>query len=128
MDFDNLRRIYDGGHVAVDDMNLSARGVGFDGGNVCVHDVAGIKADADERTYAVIHIVQYTRPLALVGEAGMMLTMIAARLREVAAHIDALPLENRESDVSDELVPKFVMNVFVEDKLVEGFRTDKKKH
>ena len=38
----------------------------------------------------------------------MTLTMIAARLREVAAHIDALPLDTRESDVPDELVPKFV--------------------
>jgi len=57
----------------------------------------------------------------------MTLSMIAARLREVAAHIDALPLESRESDVSDELVPKFVMNAFVDVKLVEAFRTDRKK-
>jgi hypothetical protein len=55
------------------------------------------------------------------------LTLIAARLREVAAHSDALPLDNRESDVPDELVPKFVMNAFVGEKLVEAFRTDKKK-
>ena len=31
----------------------------------------------------------------------MTLTTIAARLRVVAAHIDALPLDNRESDVPD---------------------------
>jgi hypothetical protein len=51
----------------------------------------------------------------------MTLTIIAARLREVAAHIDALPLDNRESDVPDELVPKPVMNAFVDEKLVEAF-------
>ena len=56
MNFDNLRRVYGGGHVAVDDVNLSARGVGFDGRDVCVHDVAGIKSDAHERAYAVIHV------------------------------------------------------------------------
>jgi hypothetical protein len=57
LNFDNLRRVYDGGHVAVDDVNLSACAVRFDGCDVCVHDVAGIKADADDRAYAVIHAI-----------------------------------------------------------------------
>jgi hypothetical protein len=57
----------------------------------------------------------------------MTLTAIAARLREVAAHIDALPLDNRESDVPDELVPKFVRNAFVDEKLVEAFKDGQKE-
>jgi hypothetical protein len=57
LNFDNLRRVYGSGHVAVDNVNLSARGVGFDGRDVCVHDVAGIKSDADERAYAVVHVI-----------------------------------------------------------------------
>jgi hypothetical protein len=38
-------------------VNLSACAVRFDGCDVCVHDVAGIKADADDRAYAVIHAI-----------------------------------------------------------------------
>jgi hypothetical protein len=74
-----------------------------------------------------MHATKYTCARSLQARLVMTLTIIAARLREVAAHIDALPLDNSESDVPDELVPKFVMNAFVDEKLVEAFRTDKKK-
>jgi hypothetical protein len=55
----------------------------------------------------------------------MTLTFIAARLRQVAANIAALPPEDREQDVPDQLVPKFVMNAFVDDRLVAALRTKK---
>jgi hypothetical protein len=57
----------------------------------------------------------------------MTLTIIAARLREVALRIEMLPLEDREVDVPDELVPKLVMNAFVDHRLVQALRTAKAK-
>jgi hypothetical protein len=89
--------------------------------------VAGIKADADERAYAVVHNVSILALYPSQARPVTTLTLICSRLREVPAHIDALPLDKREGDVPDELVPKFVMNAFVDEKLVEDFRTDKKK-
>jgi hypothetical protein len=56
----------------------------------------------------------------------MTLTVIAARLRKIAADIEAQPPVNRERDIPDEMVPKLVMNAFVDDKLVAAFRTVKK--
>ena len=47
----------------------------------------------------------------------MTLTLVAARLRQVAANIERLPTEDREQDISDRLVPKLVMNAFVDEKL-----------
>jgi hypothetical protein len=54
----------------------------------------------------------------------MTFTLIAARRHEVATNIETLPPTDRESDIPDELGPKLVMNTFVDDKLVETFRTD----
>jgi hypothetical protein len=53
----------------------------------------------------------------------MTLTAVAARLRKIASDIEALPPEVRGRDVPDEMVPKLVMNAFVDDSLVESFRT-----
>ncbi len=52
----------------------------------------------------------------------MTLSMIAAKLRKIAADIEALPPANRERDIPDEMVPKLVMNAFVDDKLVAALR------
>jgi|HubBroStandDraft_6_1064221.scaffolds.fasta_scaffold630260_2 hypothetical protein len=57
----------------------------------------------------------------------MTLTIIAARLRQVATNIEALPPADRERDIPDEMVPKLVMNAFTDDKLVSAFRTEKAK-
>jgi hypothetical protein len=40
----------------------------------------------------------------------MKLTLIAARLRQLATSIERLPPEDREREVPDEIVPKLVMN------------------
>jgi hypothetical protein len=50
----------------------------------------------------------------------MTLTHSAARLRQLATSIEALPPEVRERDIPDEMVPKLVMNAFVDDKICEG--------
>jgi len=55
----------------------------------------------------------------------MILTMIAASLRELASHIESLPAADRERDIPDEIVPKLVMNAFVDDRLVAALRTKK---
>jgi hypothetical protein len=55
----------------------------------------------------------------------MTLTLVAARLRQVAANIERLPTEDREQDISDRLVPKLVMNAFVDEKLLVALRTKK---
>ncbi len=53
----------------------------------------------------------------------MTLTLIAARLRHLEASIETLPAEDRERDIPDEMVPKLVMNAFVDDKFVKALRT-----
>jgi len=55
----------------------------------------------------------------------MILTLIAARLHEIAVYIEALPPEDRERDIPDEMVPKWVMNAFLDDKFVKALRTGK---
>ena len=62
------------------------------------------------------------RKKSFSDEAGMTLNMIAARLREVAANIETPAAKDRERDVPDEFVPKFVMNAF-DDRLAEVLRT-----
>jgi hypothetical protein len=52
----------------------------------------------------------------------MTLTVIAARLRQAALNIEALPPQDREADIPDQLVAQLVMNSFVDDRLVEAFR------
>jgi hypothetical protein len=52
----------------------------------------------------------------------MTLTVIAARLRQAALNIEALPPEDREADIPHQLVAQLVMNSFVDDTLVEAFR------
>lgn len=49
--------------------------------------------------------------------------MIAARLREVATNIETAAAKDRERDVPDEFVSKFVMNAFVVDRLAKVLRT-----
>jgi hypothetical protein len=56
----------------------------------------------------------------------MTLSTIVARPRKIAADIEALPPVDHERDIPDEMVPKLVMNAFVDDKLVAAFRTVKK--
>jgi hypothetical protein len=43
-------------------------------------------------------------------------------LRQVAADIETISTEDREQGIPDELVPKLVMNAFVDDKLVAALR------
>jgi hypothetical protein len=52
----------------------------------------------------------------------MKLTIIAARLRHLAASIET-PAEVRERDIADEMVPKLVMNAFADGKIVKALRT-----
>ena len=51
----------------------------------------------------------------------MTLATIAARLRQMADRIEALPLAAKNFDLADEFVPKFVMNAFCDLKLIESF-------
>jgi hypothetical protein len=80
---------------------------------------------ADAGAYVVVHVAKYTRSLLPGGEGSMTLTVIAARLRKIAADIEALPPVDRERDIPDEMVQKLVMNAFVDDKVVAAFRTVK---
>jgi hypothetical protein len=68
--FDDLIRVYDGGYVAVDDVNLRTSGVHVNGYDVCGDNSAGVQPDADARTDAVIHIVSILSP-ALHRQAGL---------------------------------------------------------
>ncbi len=123
--FGNLRRVNRRRHVAIDDLHLPPCGLVRDRRDLCLNNLATIEADSDAGPYAVIHASKYTRSLVLSGEAGMTLTVIAARLRKIAADIEALPPVNRERDIPDEMVPKLVMNAFVDDRLLAAFRTAK---
>ena len=122
-DFGNLRRINRRGHVAVDDLQFSASGLVRDCRYLSLDNFAAVKTDPDAGAYAVIHIVKYTRYPILSREAEMTLTLIAARLRHLASSIETLPAEDRERDIPDEMVPKLVMNAFVDDKFVKTLRT-----
>jgi hypothetical protein len=51
----------------------------------------------------------------------MTLVLIATRLRQMADRIDALPSASKNLDISDEFVPKFVTNAFVDLKQIESF-------
>ena len=51
----------------------------------------------------------------------MTLAVIAARLRQIADRIEALSSAAKHMDLADELVPKFVMNAFVDLKLIDTF-------
>lgn len=51
----------------------------------------------------------------------MTLAQIAARLRQMADRIEALPFVAKTFDMADEFVPKFVMNAFVDLKLIDAF-------
>jgi hypothetical protein len=57
----------------------------------------------------------------------MVLTLIASRLRQMADRIDALPASIKSLDLPDLIVPKFVMNSFVDLKLIEALRDRSKK-
>jgi hypothetical protein len=55
----------------------------------------------------------------------MKLTIIAVRLRHLAASIEGLPPGDRKRDIPGEMVPKLVMNAFVDDKFVKALRMEK---
>jgi hypothetical protein len=51
----------------------------------------------------------------------MTLAQIAARLRQMADRIEALPPVTKNVEMADEFVPKFVVNAFVDLKLIDAF-------
>jgi hypothetical protein len=57
----------------------------------------------------------------------MWLTEIAARRREVASRIEVVA-KHSDLDIPDELVPKVVMNGFMDDKIWEGFRSGDRRN
>ena len=58
----------------------------------------------------------------------MTLTVIAARLRKVAADMELLGAKGADLDLPDELVPQLVVNALVDDGALESLaRTGKKE-
>jgi hypothetical protein len=105
-DFGNLRGINRHGHVSVDDLQFSPSGLVRDCHYLSLDNFAAIKADPDAEAYAVIHMAIILASSILSREAEMTLILIAARLRHLAASIEALPAADR--DIPDEIVAKLV--------------------
>jgi hypothetical protein len=57
----------------------------------------------------------------------MTLTVIAARLRKVAAEMDLLLASGAELDFLDELVPQLVVSAFTDDRTLESLARIGKK-
>ena len=57
----------------------------------------------------------------LLGRLTHDLTLIAARLRQMADRIEALPLAAKTFEMTAGFVPQFVVNAFVDLKFVEAF-------
>jgi hypothetical protein len=54
-DFDDLIRVNDGGHLAVDDVNLRTSGIHVNGYDVCADNSAGVQPDTDAGANFVVH-------------------------------------------------------------------------
>jgi hypothetical protein len=90
-------------------LQSSTGGLVRDGGYLSFDNFAAVKADPDARAYVVIHILSILALYPSQARPGMTLTVIAARLRKIAADIEALPPVARERDIPDEMVPKLAV-------------------
>ena len=92
-------------------------------------NLAAVEFDPDARADAVIHSGSIILDLnSFQTTPEMTLTVIAARLRKVAADIELLVAKGADLDLPDELVPQLVVNALVDDGALESLaRTGKKE-